>query len=211
MTRRRVPRLHLIGPLAGVVTPEQYPPIAAATSRGAECAVHMRLPGAAGGDVLALVRAVQAQPGLGESTILIVNDRMDVALLAGAGGIHLGERGLPVADVRGLPVGNILIGRSIHDVEGALRAEADGADYVIAGHVYDTESKSGQPGRGLRWLEEVTRAITIPVIAIGGVNRERVPEVLAAGAWGVGVGRDLLTADDPETAAREIAQQLEER
>lgn len=211
MTRPGVPRLHLIGPLAGVVTPEEYPGIAGATSRAANCAVHVRLPGASGGDVLALARAVQAQSGNRDATVLIVNDRVDVAMLVGAAGIHLGERSLPVADARRLAGEDIMVGRSVHDVEGALRAEAEGADYVIAGHIFETESKRGQPGRGLSWLEEVTRAIALPVIAIGGVNRERVSDVLAAGAWGIGVGRELLAAADPATTAREIAQLLVER
>ena len=80
---------------------------------------------------------------------LIVNDRLDVALVAGADGVQLGERGFTVEDARRLLPSGVLIGRSVHDVAGARPAAKAGADYLLAGHIFDTPSKQGTPGRGL--------------------------------------------------------------
>lgn len=202
MKVNRVPRLHLIGPLGPVCEPLRYAAVALEAVRGGVDAVHVRMPGVPGGDVYDLTRSIQAQIA-GSGATLVVNDRVDVAALLNTGGLHLGERSLRVSDARMLLPFGVLIGRSVHDVDGAVQAEADGADYVIAGHVFDTDSKPGVPGRGIEWLAEVSRAVEIPVIAIGGITVEQIPQVVASGASGVAVGRELLEAADPvDTAAR---------
>jgi thiamine-phosphate diphosphorylase len=199
VTTRLVPRLHLLGPL-GVVPNADYPALAARAVAGGVDAVHVRLPGGAAREFLALARAVRAAcPG----AQLLVNDRLDLALLADADGAQLGESSVGVTEARRLLGSDALLGRSVHDVEDARQAAADGADVLLAGHVFKTPSKTGQPGRGLAWLEELARAVPTPVIALGGLSVARIPDTLAAGVWGVALGRELLTASNPETTARQ--------
>ncbi|MEX1157619.1 MAG: thiamine phosphate synthase [Thermomicrobiales bacterium] len=203
MSRRPVPRLHLIGPL--VVDAAEYPRIAAGAVQGGCDAVHVRVPGGATESVLELARAIRSVIG---DAALIINDRLDIALVAGADGVQLGERGFSVEDARRvLPAGR-LIGRSVHDLEGARAAATAGADYLLAGHVFETPSKRGTPGRGLDWLAELVAAVPAPVIALGGITTERIPAVLETGAHGVALGRELLLWDDPEVTARQAADQL---
>lgn len=200
MTNRSVPRVHLVGPL-DVVSPDEYVAVAVAAARGGVDAVHVRLPGRPAAEVLDGARRMRA--ALPAATAVVVNDRLDVALAAPADGVQLGERSLPVVDARAIG-GRLLIGRSVHDVDAARRAAADGADFLLAGHVYPTASHAGEPGRGTTWLAEMCAAVAIPVIAIGGITAARVAEVREAGAWGVALGRDILRADDPESAARRV-------
>ncbi|CAN5534774.1 thiamine phosphate synthase [soil metagenome] len=211
MNRERIPRLHLIGPLNGVLTPDSYAAVAARAAEGGVDAIHVRLPGAPGGEIMRLSEEVMARLGSNVRVTLFVNDRVDVAALVSAGGAHLGERSLPVAQARRLLGVDALIGRSVHDVRGAAQAQDDGADFVLAGHVFDTDSKPDQPGKGVHWISELTRAVTIPVIAIGGISVECVGPVIQAGAWGVAVGRELLTASDPKAVAESIRIRIEQK
>ena len=198
MNRRPVPRLHLIGPLD--VDPSGYPRIAEEAVRGGCDAVHVRIPGGATDDILGLARAIRRSA---DGAAVIVNDRVDVALVAEADGVQLGERGFSVDDARHLLPAAMWIGRSVHDVAGARAAAGAGANYLMAGHIFDTPSKAGRPGRGLDWLAELVAAVNIPVIALGGITADRIPGVLATGAHGVALGRELLLADDPATSAHE--------
>ena len=203
MNRRPVPHLHLIGPL--VTDPADYIRIAAAAVRGGCDAVHVRILGGATEDVLALTRSIRQATG---GATLIVNDRLDVALVAGADGVQLGERGFAIEDARRVLPDEMLIGRSVHDIAGAQAAADAGADYLLAGHVFDTPSKQNTPGRGLDWLRELVESVSVSVIALGGITTERIPDVMAVGAYGVALGRELLFADDPAVTAKRIANQL---
>jgi thiamine-phosphate pyrophosphorylase len=155
--------------------------------------------------VLRLARTIR-QTVSGAS--VIVNDRLDIALVTEADGVQLGERGFSVEDAQRILPGQMLIGRSVHDVDGARVAADSGADYVLAGHVFDTPSKQDAPGRGLDWLAEIVESVSIPVIALGGITVERIPDVVAAGAYGVAMGRELLLAEDPESTSRAAAKNL---
>lgn len=115
---------------------------------------------------------------------VVVSSRCDVALAAGAAGVNLPELDIAVRDARALLGGDRLVGRSVHSLEAALAAEGDGADYVIFGPVWPTTSHAGAEGAGVARLAEVARALRIPVVAIGGVTRERVAEVSESGAAG---------------------------
>ena len=119
----------------------------------------------------------------GSSVRVVVNDRVDIALAAGAHGVHLREDSIPLADARRL--GIALVGRSVHDPGGA--AAAHGASYLVAGHVFQTESKPGTPARlGLEGLQEVvTSAGGVPVLAVGGVTVENLTVILGTGVAGV--------------------------
>jgi thiamine-phosphate pyrophosphorylase len=194
----------MIGPL--VVDPAEYPRIAAAAARGGCDAVHIRMPGRTTAEVLSMVRAVQEAVG---SATVIVNDRVDVAAVTGAGGVQLGESSFSISEARSLLPVETLVGRSIHDVAGAREAAVAGASYLVAGHVFDTDSKSGVPGRGLDWLAEVVAAVPLPVIALGGITIDRIPEVAATGAYGIALGRELLLASDPAATAAAAIRALE--
>ena len=117
---------------------------------------------------------------------IVVNDRLDVALAAGAAGVHLKSDSIPTALARRIVPAGFLVGRSVHDVEGARAAAGDGADYVIFGTVFPSGSKpAGHRTAGLEALAAVVAAVAIPVIAIGGVSLNTVRAAAAAGAAGV--------------------------
>lgn len=141
----------------------------------------------------------------GSGALLIVNDRVDVALAAGADGVHLGQDDLPVAAARRIVPPEFIIGVSVGSVEEALQAEKDGADYVALSPVFDTGSKGDAgPGLGLETLRDIRSAVTVPVVAIGGICRNNVSAVIEAGADGVAVISAVIGQADVEAAARDL-------
>jgi thiamine-phosphate pyrophosphorylase len=140
----------------------------------------------------------------GSSARVVVNDRLDVAKAAGADGVHLGERSLPIADVvhyaHGTGAAKFLVGASCHSPEAAERAMVAGADYVFFGPVFATPSKItfGAP-QGLEQLAEVCRRVSIPVLAIGGITVENASSCLDYGAAGVAAIRLFQEARDLTT------------
>jgi len=143
----------------------------------------------------------------GAGALFIVNDRLDVAMAVGAGGVHLGQDDLPLAAARLVAPEGMAIGVSTHTVEEALAAEAGGADYIGFGAIYATGTKPGvtRP-RGPKRLREVVEAVSIPVVAIGGIDAGRLEEVKSAGAAGAAVISAICGADDPGRAAREMVE-----
>lgn len=123
----------------------------------------------------------------GSKTRVLVNDRFDIARAAGADGVQLTTRSLPTSVVRRLCGEDFLIGVSTHSVETALEARAEGADFVVFGPVFETESKRAfGPPQGLEKLREVATALEgFPVVAIGGMNLENVLECFRVGARGM--------------------------
>jgi thiamine-phosphate pyrophosphorylase len=115
---------------------------------------------------------------------VLVSARVDVALAVGAAGVNLPERDLPVGEARRLLGPERLVGKSVHSLEAAQRAETDGADYVIFGPVFVTPSHKGAEPVGLGELARIARAVRIPVLAIGGVDWQRAEECALAGAAG---------------------------
>jgi len=129
--------------------------------------------------------------------LILVNDRTDLALLSGAGGVHLGEADLPLADARRILGPAVVLGRSSHDEASARAAQDAGADYVAFGPIYSTKSKlDAREPTGLQRLRRVREAVNIPLVAIGGITLARAGEVFAAGADSVAVIRDLAGARD---------------
>lgn len=138
-------------------------------------------------------------------TRVIVNDRLDLALAAGADGVHLGRDDLSVADARALVPMSFLIGATCRSPVHAARARVDGADYAGVGPVHATTTKRGLPDPlGLDVLAATAREI--PAIAIGGITADRVRDVMVAGAHGVAVVSAVWEDPDPPRAAREIAE-----
>mgnify|MGYP001183757882 CR=1 FL=1 len=134
---------------------------------------------------------------------LIVNDRADVALAADAGGVHLGDMDLPIPIARDLLGAHRLIGGSADNAEEAVASAREGADYVGIGPVYATTSKRDTGAvLGLDGLARAVAACGRPLIAIGGVTLERLPEILATGVHGVAVLSAFCAAEDPSGQVR---------
>ena len=150
--------------------------------------------------LLELTRHVLAYAG---GATVVVNDRVDIALLAGASGVHLGTNDLPIDEARHLAPG-MLIGGTCRDADSALAARAAGADYVGFGPIYATVSKSGLPDPlGPDAIQDASEFL--PIVGIGGINSRNAAEVYAGGAHGVAVISGVWDAPDPVSAAREIA------
>ncbi|WP_084172933.1 thiamine phosphate synthase [Methanomicrobium mobile] len=141
--------------------------------------------------------------------LFFVNDNIDVAVKSGANGVHLGQDDMPLSEARRLMPKStgFLIGISVGNVEEALRAAADGADYVALSPVFDTTSKDDAgSGKGLKMLSEIRKAVgnDFPVIAIGGINASNAKSVMDAGSDGCAVISAVLAKPDVTAAVREL-------
>jgi thiamine-phosphate pyrophosphorylase len=136
---------------------------------------------------------------------LIINDHVDLALAARADGVHLGQKDLPVSIVRRRLWRDGIIGCSTNNVEEALRAQADGADYVSVGRLFPTTSKEDIRPATLETVRAVKAAVSIPVAAIGGITEKNIDAALEAGADMVCVIAAVVAARDPREAARRLA------
>lgn len=144
--------------------------------------------------------------------LCIVNDRLDIALAAGADGVHLGPRDLPVQDARALAPPGFLIGASAGTLQDALGAQIDGADYLGVGAIFDASPSKPDASapRGLNALRAVVARVALPVVAIGGVSEDTAADCIEAGAAGVAVIRGVLGQPTPD-AVRAGAQRLRAR
>lgn len=170
-------------------------------------ALHLRGPGVAATELFHLANSLAAKSAY-VGTRLLVNDRCDIALAFDDVGAHVGAAGLPLPEVRRLLPRPRLVGYSAHTAAEAAGAEAGGADFIFAGTIFETLSHPGRSPGGVALLSAITDACSVPVIAIGGVTAERVPEVLSTGAYGVAVIRAIWDARDPVHAAEQFAKML---
>lgn len=159
--------------------------LAAASDAGATM-IHIRERQLDDRRLLAFVADVRAAIGT-RGALLLVNDRTDLALAAGADGVHLKSDAPSVSDVRRIVSGGFVIGRSVHSREEAIAtAEAGGCDYLLFGTVFPSRSKpDDHPVAGVAALEDVCKGVQLPVVAIGGITEARVAQVAAAGASGI--------------------------
>lgn len=175
---------------------------------GAGVALHMRAPGAGGRRLYEIgIRLVAEARAAG--AVLLVNDRVDVALACGADGVQLGARGIDAVAARELlasaergPGARPLVGVSVHGPAGAVDALAAGADFLLVGTLYPTPSHPGRSGAGTELLRRVG-ADRAPCVGIGGITPARAEEVREAGGWGVAVIRGVWDAPDAEAALHE--------
>ncbi len=136
---------------------------------------------------------------------LIINDRLDVALAVGADGVHLGQTDMRIADARRVLGHAMLIGISAECVEDAVRAEAEGADYVGISPVFSTLTKTDTaPALGLDGVALIRSAVSLPLVGIGGVKPGNAAEVIRAGCDGLAVVSAIVSAPDPQCAAAEL-------
>ncbi len=207
--RRPVPRLHLIATDEVLARPGFLDLAGRLVERGgAEAAIHLRSRLATSAALLEIARGVQ-QLCARSGGLLIVNDRIDVAIAAGAAGVQLGSRALPVNVVRDSWPGQ-LIGASVHGVEAARAAAVAGADFLLAGTLWASGSHPGRPGSGTGWLPRISD-LGPPVIGIGGVREGRVAELRDMGVHGVAVVRAVWDADTPLAALDAILAEVNGR
>jgi thiamine-phosphate pyrophosphorylase len=148
---------------------------------------------------------------LDNDAVLTVNDHADLALVlddgsvpAGRLGVHVGQKDLPLTELRRIVPAGFVCGVSTNNPDEAVQAERDGASYVAVGDIFGTTAKQGTRPSSPERLAQVKAAVRVPVIGIGGINPENVAQVMAAGADGVAVISAVCSALDPEAAAREL-------
>lgn len=206
-----IPRLHVVTNDQIIASPWFLERAGAVMhAAGARGAIHLRahsLPAAR----LYEIAVALAMHELQERTEcwIVVNDRLDVACAAGARGAQLTTRSIGVADARRV-VGSLKLGASVHAVNEAVAAEADGADWVVVGHVFPTSSHAGVPGHGLELVGAVAAAVRVPCIAIGGVRPEHVAALVAAGAHGIAAISGIWSARDAGRAASDYLSAYEQ-
>jgi thiamine-phosphate pyrophosphorylase len=197
-------------PVVHLVTDRRLAPDLSARARAALAgippgmiAIHLREKDLGGRDLLALARSLQ-EACRATGQLLLVNDRVDVALASAAAGVHLPSAGVPLADARRLLGEGALVGVSCHSAADVERARDGGASYATFGPVWDTPSKRpyGAPV-GIAALREAAR-LGLPLVALGGVTAARAPEAFAAGARGVAAIRAWLEGPDAAGAVRAL-------
>ncbi len=174
-------------------------------------AVQLRMKGADAAAMLAMLKELRAHRG--KNTLLIVNDRLDVAIAGGADGVHLGQDDLPLSAARRMVKdcgrSDFLIGISTHNEEQAAAALQGGADYIALGPIYPTTSKKNpDPVVGVQRLSALCRISTVPVVAIGGITLERVPAIVSAGAHCAAIISAVNKAPSILATASKVQQQF---
>ena len=207
-----LPCLYLVADTS-VVRPDELAPRVSAAVAGGVGLVQLRAKELPGGRMLSL--AEELKRAADGQAVLLVNERVDIAIAAAADGVQLGEEALPVAAARKLLPGGALIGRSVHSADGAADASDAGADFLVVGTMFATGSHPGAVPAGPRLMSEVSRFLNlskgnVPLFGIGGITADNLAEVVAAGASGVAVIRSILSAPNPQAAAAELKLALQE-
>lgn len=141
----------------------------------------------------------------GNGVIFVVNDRVDVALLSNADGVHLGQDDLPVKEARQLLGNSKIIGYSTHNLREAMEARKLPVDYISFGPIFSTKTKqAAQTPKGLKGLAEVIKAVDIPVVAIGGIAEANIMYVFQQGASSAAMISDILTSPDISGKVRKL-------
>jgi len=136
---------------------------------------------------------------------LIINDRLDVAQAVGADGVHLGQSDMPFSMAKKIVGDSMLIGISAESLDDAIQAEKEGADYIGVSPIFQTPTKTDTaPPLGLTGLQKIRETVDIPLVGIGGLNKTNAQEVIEGGADGIAVVSAIVSADDPELAAKSL-------
>ena len=177
-----------------------------AALRGGATVIQLREKEASTREFIALGRRLQ-ELCRARQVPLIINDRLDVALVLEADGVHVGQDDMPVALARQLLGPDKIVGATASTSQEARQAETDGADYLGCNAVFYTPTKTdtGAP-LGIEGFRLLVQTVSIPIVAIGGIKATNAAELIQAGAAGVAVVSAVMAADDPEAAAREICQ-----
>jgi thiamine-phosphate pyrophosphorylase len=200
--RLRAARLYVV---SGDAEPETQATVLRAAIDGGADVIQLRHKQAAPADLLETALGL-SRYARAHGALFIVNDHLDLAVQAGADGVHLGQDDLSLEEARAAWGG--LIGRSTHGLRQAIEAQAQGADYIGVGPLFATPTKPGRPAIGLELLRSVARQVAIPWFAIGGIETANLEAVLSTGATRVAVVRAVCAAPDPRAAARELRRRL---
>jgi thiamine-phosphate diphosphorylase len=176
---------------------------------GGRGAVHLRARIVPTARLFALAQAL-VEGGRQTACWVVVNDRVDIALAAEAQGVQLTSRSMRVVDAHAIAPA-LALGASVHAADEAATAEAEGASWVVAGHVFETKSHPGEPGRGVRFVEALRAATRLPCIAIGGIRPAHVRALRAAGVYGVAAITGIWGAADAERAAADYLSAYDEQ
>jgi thiamine-phosphate pyrophosphorylase len=194
---------------AAIGGPSLVEKIRAALHAGAP-AVQLRGKTLNGREMVALGRVLRVETAARDA-LLFLNDRVDVALVVGADGVHVGDDDLPIEAVRAITPPGFLVGRSVDSASEAIAAEQAGADYVGLGPIFATVSKPGLPAPlGTEGIRPVADSVEIPIVAIGGLSPDNAAEAVACGACGVSVIGSILQAQDPGEATRRLLQAVDD-
>ncbi|MCS7237717.1 MAG: thiamine phosphate synthase [Thermoguttaceae bacterium] len=159
-------------------------------------------------DRLLLARARLLRQLTAERALCIINDRPDIALLVRADGIHLGQEDLPLAEVRRVVGPDMLVGISTHSLEQAETAVLEGANYIGVGPIFPSRTKDFTHFPGLEFARQVATRLAIPAFAIGGINLDNLPDVLATGISRVAVASAIVDAPEPAVEAAKFLRML---
>ncbi len=176
--------------------------VEAALDGGVTC-LQLREKEASAGEILALARTLLPLCRA-RRVPLLINDRVDIALAAGADGVHLGQEDLPLPEARTLLGPDRILGATAHTVEEALRAQAEGADYLGVGAMFPTGTKTNTIPTSADTLKAICAAVSIPVVAIGGVTAQNLPTLAGTGIAGAAVVSAIFSQSDLTAAARTL-------
>jgi thiamine-phosphate pyrophosphorylase len=203
-----LPRLYVILDAALLIHPETQ--IAAGLAEAGVRLLQYRNKQASARELLEKSRAL-ADELLPKQVRFIVNDRADVAVLAGATGVHLGQDDLGPDSARGLAGSDGVVGVSTHNLEQFAAAAATSTDYIAIGPIFETSTKKNpDPVVGMEIVRAARRLTDKPIVAIGGITLARAAEMIAAGADSIAVISDILCAPDPAKRARQFVELLED-
>lgn len=203
--RIRRARLHVL--LTGELCRQDPVPTAHAAIAGGAEVIQLREKSMSDRQLCELARRLRAVT-LASETLLIINDRPDIAAAVGADGVHLGQDDLPVPAARRILGGDKLVGLSTHSLEQALAAGTAGADYIGVGPMFTSSTKASSHIPGPVLLKAVVAEVMLPAVAIGGITARNVGSLVEAGGRRVAVCRSVIAASDPAAAARAIKDKL---
>lgn len=170
--------------------------------------IQLRAKGLSASDMLRAARSLQPM-ALARHVTFIVNDRVDVAMMSNADGVHLGTADAGIKDARAMLGAGAIIGLSTHNMEEAREAEALGADYISFGPIFPTSTKKdAEEVRGLDALAELVKNVSIPVVAIGGITEARLDSVLSAGPAAIAMISEIMLADDLRAKVSSIIEKI---
>lgn len=187
-----------------LVPPERAAEVAGQLLESGITVLQLRAKGLGSGEFLRLARRLR-ELASAQGVLFIVNDRVDIALASEADGVHLGQDDIPVEEARSLLGRDKIIGFSTHNPAQAREARATTADYISFGPIFATTTKkNADPPLGLKALKEARGELKRPLVAIGGINEETLPHVLACGVQSVAIISCILKSQDPGQKAREL-------
>ncbi|MDR0124634.1 thiazole tautomerase TenI [Bacillus zhangzhouensis] len=169
--------------------------------------IHIRERSKTASELVDLVKQLRSEGVPKEK--LVINDRVDVALLTNIHRVHLPGHSFSPKELR-QKFPHLHAGVSVHSIEEAKAAEENGAEYVMFGHVYNTSCKPGLKARGVKLVEELTSALSIPVVVIGGLTPDRIPELLHVNVKGIAVMSGIFTHHQPRIMAQAFSEKLKE-